>query len=215
MPHDDAQNYYYSNYYSYLVYAQYMEMDLDERSRSWNMTKLIWSCCGRTLMKKEELIVALSICREENLTISEELYKRKLDEYAVEWGYENVADLKKVGKALKNSTALRYLQIYIYRSRQGIRGGKRCRDAISSAKRDGAKIRGCGCCNRAITMTLSAGTSLAFPAQTHEGIPAVCLRSSGVCPDHLSRAHLYRVRCTHPEKRSSCTRDFLSLTSRQ
>ena len=81
-----------------------MEMDLDELIKKLNMTKadfesMLWKDAYE---EEEELIVALSICREENLTISEELYKRKLDEYAVDWGYESAADFKKrVGKSIE------------------------------------------------------------------------------------------------------------------
>lgn len=117
LPHDDAQNYYYSNYYSYLVYAQYMEMDLDELIKKLNMTKadfesMLWKDAYE---EEEELIVALSICREENLTISEELYKRKLDEYAVEWGYESAADFKKrVGKSIEEQYGAQIIYRYIF-----------------------------------------------------------------------------------------------------
>jgi len=118
IPATEADNYYNSNYYYYVALAEYQGMKFDEMlDQVFGMNERDFEDMLRKISYDtlEKSIVALAICREENLTVTKDIYPEMLDRFAVQWGYDSAKAFKKeVGEPIDEYYSVEVLGRYIF-----------------------------------------------------------------------------------------------------
>ncbi len=118
IPATEAETYYDSNYYYYVALAEYQGMEFaDMLEQVFGMNEIDFENMLTKISYEtlEKNIVALAICREENLTVTKDIYPEMLDRFAVQWGYEDAKAFKKdVGEPIDEYYSVEVLGRFIF-----------------------------------------------------------------------------------------------------